>query len=83
MALSAFFGTFTNILFELMTDIGYYFTLSGLQLFCLLFLIFFVIESKGKSKKDLEYLYCPDLKPKEYSELKSFGIPQELSSDDS
>ena len=54
---ATFFGAFINQMFKLLTSSGVFFTLAGIQVFALLFIIIFVKETKGKSKEELQTLY--------------------------
>lgn len=51
------FGLFTNRLFDLLTAQGMYFTFTGIDIVGLLFIIFFIKETKGLSKIQLKNLY--------------------------
>mmetsp|Transcript_5238 Transcript_5238/g.6216 ORF Transcript_5238/g.6216 Transcript_5238/m.6216 type:complete len:491 (+) Transcript_5238:21-1493(+) len=58
------FGLFTSKLFDLLTPEGMYFTFTGIDVVGFLFIIFFIKETKGKTKKEIEYLYVKgDYKP--------------------
>lgn len=59
MALTAVFGTFTNLFFKWLTDAGFFFTLAGFQVISLVFIVTLVIETQGKTKAELETLYQP------------------------
>lgn len=59
------FGLFTSRLFELLTPKGMYFTFTGIDILGLLFILFFIKETKGKSKSEIESLYSDSsLSPK-------------------
>jgi MFS family permease len=45
-------GAFTNLLFELLTPPGFYFTFSGIQIITFVFIFVFVKETKGKTKDE-------------------------------
>lgn len=57
MVTTAMFGTFTTQFFQILTDVGFYITLAVLQFVCFVFVLACVIETKGRSKKELENLY--------------------------
>lgn len=56
---AAFFGAFTIQFFKLFTPAGFYVVATGIQVGTLVFLIIFVKETSGLSKKELEHLYHP------------------------
>lgn len=51
------FGLFTSRLFQLLTPKGMYFTFTGIDILGLLFILFFIKETKGRSKAEIESLY--------------------------
>lgn len=53
------FGLFTNTLFDGITAEGVYFTFTGIALLGLLFIVFFVKETRGLSKDKIQSLYAP------------------------
>lgn len=67
MVFTSMFATFTNILFKVMTAEGFYFTLAGIQVICLIFVWVLVIETKGKTKKEIEMMYSSDVIKSRYS----------------
>lgn len=56
-AIIIIFGMLTTYLFSALTPAGVYFLLTGISVFGLLFMIFIIKETKGKSKEDLKSLY--------------------------
>lgn len=59
-AFTILFGLFTPKLFILLKPAGVYFTFAGIVISGLLFILFFVKETKGKSKLELNNLYASD-----------------------
>lgn len=57
MVTTAMFGTFTTQFFQILTDVGFYIALAVIQFVCFVFILTCVIETKGKSKHELETLY--------------------------
>ena len=57
MIWTTFFGALINQMFKLLTSQGFFFALAGIQVLALLFIVVFVIETKGKSKEELQVLY--------------------------
>jgi sugar porter (SP) family MFS transporter len=51
------FGLFTSALFDLLRPYGMYFTFAGVDILGLVFIIFLIKETKGKSKAEIENLY--------------------------
>ena len=54
------FGLFTSKLFDALTAEGMYFTFTGIDVVGLLFILFLIKETKGKSKEEIQYLYCDE-----------------------
>ena len=54
------FSLFTAKFFEIFKPEGVYFGLTGINLIGLLFIIFFIKETRGKTKEQLKYLYAPE-----------------------
>ena len=57
MIWTTFFGAFINQFFKLLTSQGVFFTLAGIQVLAILFIMIFVKETKGKSKEEWLNLY--------------------------
>lgn len=51
------FGLFTGKLFDLLSPEGMYFTFTGIDILGLLFILFFIKETLGKSKDEISNLY--------------------------
>lgn len=52
------FGLFTSKLFDALTAKGMYFTFTGVDVVGLLFIIIFIKETRGRSKDEIQFLYC-------------------------
>jgi facilitated trehalose transporter len=55
-------GACTNLLFELLSPPGFYFTFSGIQIITFVFIFIFVKETKGKTKDECLKVYYKDMK---------------------
>lgn len=54
------FSLFTAKFFEWFKPEGVYFGFTGIQVLGLLFIIFFIRETRGKTKEQLKYLYASE-----------------------